>query len=368
MKLTELKKAKPITMKSSGTDDPKKYVGGWETYDKPQGINSRQDHKVLAMEADDGVEEWNGKHVVWSDGNYRIAVNIPDDATFVTLWTDSNERVGSLATRNISKYPNWLSIRNVYIEPKHQGIGLGFQMYRLLLKNLNPNLKGLIGYMPDVTNKRQIPAIYRKLGGYPDPDNSDVILVPRTSIGESVGSMPMNRFVPDEVMIPLEVGPKEEDEIKKSKRPAMKTVRASTRALSARGAPPRLNPYKLDETVRRPFSGTLSNEYEIVDDDDNRIGYARVDQGVINELDYTMGADQQYRGQILSALLDQIVHEADRNNANVMIQLELDNVEIKYLFERFGFRMTSDRIMRRAVGSIHPGTVNPPQGIVNRDT
>jgi len=58
MQLHELKKAKPVTTKSSGTDDPSKYVGGWEEYDTPQGINDRQDPKVLAMEVteDDGVE------------------------------------------------------------------------------------------------------------------------------------------------------------------------------------------------------------------------------------------------------------------------------------------------------------------------
>jgi len=237
MKLHELKSAAPTTMKSSGTDDPKKYVGGWESYDEPQGIGARRDKKVLAKEAD---------------------------------------------------------------------------------------------------------------------------------VEESASFAPLDHFGPEDDM-PLQNGPVEDREIKLSRRPPKKQVIASVKALSARGKPPRINPRKVVETIRRPFAGTLSNEYEIVDDRDNSIGFAKVIDGVINNLEYDTDADQNYRGQILSAMLSQIVAEADHNSANLSIQIVDMTEEIVYLLGRYGFQSIGGNIMKRGAGSIRPQSVHSPQGMVNRE-
>ena len=236
MKLHELKTATPATMKSSGTDDPKKYVGGWETYDEPQGIGDRRDKKVLAKESD---------------------------------------------------------------------------------------------------------------------------------VDEAVSSAPLDRFGPDDGIL-LQNSPAEAQAIKLSRKAPKKHVRASVKALSARGKPPQLNPNRVIETIRRPFTGTLTNDYEIVDDNDKSIGFAKVVDGVINNLEYDTEADQNYRGHILSAMMSQIVNEADRNSANLSIQIVGMTTEIVSLLERFGFQIISGNIMKRGFGSVRPQSVNPPQGMVNR--
>ena len=242
-----IKKTKPTTMKSSGTDDPKKYVGGWESYNKPQGINDRQDRKVMAMEDFSGLAE---------------------------MFKESNS-----------------------------------------------------------------------LG----PDNS------------------FTRFAPEPVPNDYIVGPEEEKAIKQSRKAPMKSAKRKAMAFSARGQKVQLEPRKVTETIRRPLLGTLSNEYEIIDDDEKPVGYAKVREGIISTLDYVSSASQEYRGQILSAMLHQIVTEADRHNANLSVQVNNITGEVKTLLERFGFRRTMDDVMKRNYGGIHPTSVPSVQGMVNRD-
>lgn len=238
MKLDELKKAKPISKKSSGTDDPDKYIGGWEEYTEPQGINDKRDPKVLASES---------------------------------------------------------------------------------------NMFGSYGAT--------------------------------TRVGPVVDAEP------EELLI----SPADKKAIKQSKKAPKKVVRATTKALSAKGKRPVLNPYRLNETVRMPFNGTLNAEYEIVNEAGVVIGVGIVVAGVIDKLDYDTDASQQFRGQIISAILHQIVTDADRNSANLSIEVDGMTSEIKSVFERFGFRGIGGSVMQRNAGASIPTSVNPPQGMSNRD-
>lgn len=223
-------------MKSSGTDDPEKYVGKWEKYDEPQGIYDRQDKKVLAKETN-------------SFG--------PQDMT--------------------------------------------------------------------------------------------------------------TRFAPEPEVVNIQVGPDEQDAIKKSRKAPKKHARSSAKALSARGKPPKLNPYRLDETIRRPFTGSLTAEYEIIDEEERPVGFASVADGIIETFDYVPDTEESYRGHIMSAMLSQMVSEADRNKANLSIQINDMDGDIKYMFERFGFRHVGKDIMKRNHGAIRPDSVSAPQGMVNRE-
>lgn len=488
-----MKPAKPVSMKSSGTDNPSRYVGGWEAYDRPQGINDRRDRKVLAKE---DTTEWNGKYVVWQGGGYRVAVDTPHAATYVTVWTDDGKRVGSLSTRTIPRYPEWLSVRDAQVDAKHRNNRLGFRMYQVLLQHLDPKYHGLAGYLPDQANKRQVPAIYRRLGGKPDPKNADVILVPRPSLTEDNqnGVLPLNdqtmaqarlflkkkwterfqerngagkapadmsgsckfvsmfvqrvfggeirgnrqhqfnvidgkvvdfnhdasdvreiadphrhdpkfwgnsehvksmqsceqrvaawveeflsmmrtvesifgetmQFVPPEPEEEITISDEDQKVIKQSAKAPKKVVLANVRALSARGKRPRLNPYKLDETIRTPICGTLTNEYEIVDEADHTIGYASVVEGVIEEFQYQDSSDQSFRGHVASTILHQIVSEADRHQANLSIQIEEMDAEIKLMFERFGFRLDRGTVMKRLSGAVRPPSVPSTPGMSNR--
>jgi hypothetical protein len=236
MKRSEIKKTEPSTMKSSGTDDPEKYVGEWESYDSPQGIKDRRDPKVLAME-------------------------------------------------------------------------------------------------------------------------------------NSYGPISPSRFAPEKDMIQIPIGPEETKAIKLSRKAPKAEVRKSAMALSARGKKPVLDPRRkkkkidITETIRRPITGSLNNEYEIIDDDENTIGFAKVSEGVIETLDYETSATEQYRGHILSAILNQIVTEADHRMANLSIQITEMSSDIKYILERHGFRLAGGSVMKRNAGSLRPTSVCTTAGM-----
>ena len=126
------------------------------------------------------AELWNGKHVVWQNGEYFIAVDDPTDATYVTLWTVDNRRVGSLATRTHPTPEPYLGVSYIEIDKKHRNQGLGRQMYRALISHLGSQWKGISSYFPDRSNKQQVPDIWRKLGAYSPVDNLDYAFIDRT--------------------------------------------------------------------------------------------------------------------------------------------------------------------------------------------
>lgn len=365
MLLTEIKKAKPVTMKSSGTDDPSKYVGGWEAYDKPQGINDRQDRKVLAKE---DTQDWNGKTVVWSGEGYHVAVDDAQDAGFITAWTEDNEKIGELSANRSRNKRNWVEVNHVDVDKKFRRNRIALRMYQALSQYMGSQYEGILGYRPDIADPSKIEPIYQRLGGGVDPENDDILLAPRKTFFESSGNgMPvLSRFAPDPDEFEYVVGDAEADHIKKSRKAPKKEVRANVKALSARGKAPKLNPYRLDETVRSVINGTLNAEYEIVDDEEKSIGFAVVQDGIIESLDYDTAARQNYRGHIMSALLSQIVTEADMNKANLAIRVTTMDGEVKNILERFGFRRTGGMVMKRTYGSVSPPSVSPPQGMVNR--
>lgn len=120
-----------------------------------------------AQEATPNVTVWKGKNVVAQMGDYRLAVDDPIDATFVSVWTDDNKMVGSLQTRRTPDAVGreYLGISRVEIDRKHQGNRLGFMMYKVLLNHLGGQWKGVASYLPDQANKKQVPKIWKRLGG-----------------------------------------------------------------------------------------------------------------------------------------------------------------------------------------------------------
>jgi RNA:NAD 2'-phosphotransferase (TPT1/KptA family) len=130
-----------------------------------------------------GVEQWEGKNVVGYARGYRIAVDDPGDAAYVTAWTEDNRKVGVLATRNepaSSALQEYLGVAKVEVDKKHRGSGIAFAMYRALLAYMGPRYKGIKSYLPDRANKRQVPKIWKRLGGYVWPDNEDWMVAERT--------------------------------------------------------------------------------------------------------------------------------------------------------------------------------------------
>jgi len=366
MKLNELKKAEPATTKSSGTDDPSKYVGGWEAYDEPQGINDRQDRKVLTKE---DVQQINGKNVIWSNDEYYMTVDNPQDADRIEVFTNTDdERVGWVAGRDMPEYPKWKAITFASVNPwgDHRGKRLGVLMYQGMIQYLHSSYKGLLGYLPDTNQYSK--KIYSYLNAQSVEGDDDILIVPRRSFFESnsYGPSGTTRFAPDPDEFEYFVSAADKKEIKASSKPPKRQIKMNVKAMTARGHKPKLNPYQLDETVRQVINGTLNAEYEIVDDEDKSIGYAVVQEGVIETLDYDTAARQHYRGHIMSALLAEIVTEADANKANLAIRVTTMDGEVKNILERFGFRRSGGMVLKRTYGSIRPTSVSPPQGMVNR--
>ena len=136
---------------------------------------------VEGRPGDDEGALWNGKHVVDTVGNFRIVVDDPTDATYVTAWTPDNKRVGSLSTRSLPGKigRQYLGIGTVEVAPKYRGSRLGTAMYRALLQCLAPKWDGVASYLPDRANKRHVPKIHRRLGGFHPEGDLDYIVIPR---------------------------------------------------------------------------------------------------------------------------------------------------------------------------------------------
>ena len=122
---------------------------------------------------------WNGKHVVAQIGEYRIAVDQPGNAGYVTAWSPDNKVIGTLSTRGGHLKDEYLGIGLANLDKKYRGRGLGLAMYRALLSNLAPKWKGIASYLPDRSNRKQIPKIYRRLGGFIPKGWEDYMIIPR---------------------------------------------------------------------------------------------------------------------------------------------------------------------------------------------
>lgn len=141
-------------------------------------VNFRHWIKLVEGSEANEIEIWNGKHIVQVIGEYRIAVDTPGNASYVSVWTPDNKMVGSLSTRGTT-LNNYLGIGKSQLEPRHRGKGLGVAMYRALLTNLNSRWQGIASYLPDRSNRKQVPKIYSRLGGFTPKGKEDYMVIPR---------------------------------------------------------------------------------------------------------------------------------------------------------------------------------------------
>lgn len=107
-----------------------------------------------------------GKHIVFDNNTYKISVNNPDDATYIALW-HQGKKVGAMFTGSgrTSDTNGYSTVRSVDIDKKHQGQGMGKQMYRVALQYAHEKYKGIGSEQPDRVNKKQVPSILKRLGG-----------------------------------------------------------------------------------------------------------------------------------------------------------------------------------------------------------
>lgn len=126
------------------------------------------------------MQDENENHIVFESADRRISVNQPGNANTVVLWVKQNvkgkdhwRKAGSLYTEvKTKKLPgeiemkNYISISSIEIDKECRGEGLGKKMYQILIDHAPEDIAGIISYTPNRSNKKQVPAIYRALGGY----------------------------------------------------------------------------------------------------------------------------------------------------------------------------------------------------------
>lgn len=107
-----------------------------------------------------------GKNIVYSDKEgYKIAVNDPKDARYITLWYNG-KRVGVLEAREayLNNYHGhtgkFLTIAAAYIDKPHQSKGFGLKMYQVLREFSADDVLGFFSNLTDRQNKKVIPKIY----------------------------------------------------------------------------------------------------------------------------------------------------------------------------------------------------------------
>ena len=112
------------------------------------------------------TEDDHGKAIVYDNGEYKISVNDPHDASFIALW-HSGKKVGSMYLGNgrTSDTKGYATVRSVDIDKKHQGNGMGKKLYDVALNYSHEKYKGISSEQPDRVNKKQVPAILRRMGG-----------------------------------------------------------------------------------------------------------------------------------------------------------------------------------------------------------
>ena len=117
-----------------------------------------------------------GKNIVYETGDYKIAVDDPENARYITLWCEGERRkVGFLDAWESEmsfkgRNGKYLSIKNINIEPKHRGRGFGKKMYQALIDFSSDDIKGIFSYLPNRNNKKQVPNIYRNMGSKTEND------------------------------------------------------------------------------------------------------------------------------------------------------------------------------------------------------
>lgn len=126
-----------------------------------------------------------GKAIVFDNGEFKISVNSVEDATYIALWKDG-KKVGNmyLTPGRNSGTKDYMAVSTIVIESKYRGKGMGLEMYKAALKYSSMAFAGIGGENEQRSNSKQVPSIYRKLGGRQLPSGDFVL--DRNKIGEEV--------------------------------------------------------------------------------------------------------------------------------------------------------------------------------------
>lgn len=126
-------------------------------------------------------QDEHGKYIVYEDSEFAISVNDPNDATYIILWHNEKDKLVNVGSMSVSKIrkgfedfdiptSEFLKINQIEINKKFRGLGYGTKMYKILQDYSKDSIKGIVSYLPDRINKKEIPKIYRKFKQVEDGD------------------------------------------------------------------------------------------------------------------------------------------------------------------------------------------------------
>lgn len=108
-----------------------------------------------------------GKAIAWENDSYFIAINNPENVTFVSLWDKSKQvAVGwmHLAPGKERETKGYMVVTQADILTSHRGQKLGLEIYRQAARFVGAKYLGLASENNQRENKKQVPAIWKRLG------------------------------------------------------------------------------------------------------------------------------------------------------------------------------------------------------------
>ncbi|MDR0768787.1 MAG: hypothetical protein LBE71_02625 [Dysgonamonadaceae bacterium] len=124
------------------------------------GSIKNKDRKILRTDE-------HGKRIVWENDGYFISAT-DENVPHIKLWekkTGKNVGVLYASLNNFDVPTDFIHIDKVEIDSKHRGKGLAGEMYHALIDFSGDKVKGIASYLPQRSNKKQVPRIWERLGG-----------------------------------------------------------------------------------------------------------------------------------------------------------------------------------------------------------
>ncbi len=325
-----------------GTDDPSKYMRGgeWEAYKTPQGVNSKKG-KVARGVAKEGFGDDMRSMAEFRRFKRNPEQSLEDgNAEFNRMIQfasgNSNEEMGDkfrdlrvtfARHMNSGEYENAMSMLN-YANNIREKFQDSFRVTRPTTEGLAPGGAGSSGDLVPAERSATTIAMVK------DTAAPNIKKAPRLP-----GSEAPTKFVKKQIKKSYDGRPGNVSDVAENIAKQVDKI--------------------VSESIARVIPQDYSADYELRDDKDQEaIGVASINQGVIELLSVRNDVVEDYNGHIMSRLLSTIVRDADSANANLAIALnDGGDLQQKRFLERFGFREVGMDIMKRTAGSITPPSV-----------
>ena len=370
------------------SDDPSKYVGKWEEYTEPQGINSKAGKKMTKTEASIGPARTRGM----SNSSTGLGAAPPQIDIEQTPWQKKTNGKQKMAGH---KAPKVVVRRNVNKSTKNKNRKLNSPVTEVFGDSSNsfPYDSDPSGWTTIDVGIEGLEVVVgmEDIKSYnPDlPPGVNIGMVTQTENGINMGIEPakVGMSTKDTIKLfnTLMNITREYVEVNDPDRlyfVAVKPMEGIYQRLIRRfvntdewnikiikGVPipmigGKLNAYMIEkknlvtEANRLPAHKQFNADYD-VQDGEEMVAKATVNDGVIDEfmIRDDIGNDD-FRGKYMSGMMSAIVRDADMTNSNMSMQInDQDDLEMKRFLERFGFRHVGDGVFRRTAGAITPPSV-----------